>query len=267
MVTEIIKNKGTLEEFLEETPKTPRALKPVRETKFVILDIETGAGAVNPMLREVVEDEIKKEVESTTYPDNWKPETVERKRAEKLSKLLSGLDKGSALDPFTNRIVIIGMLYKNSATILHELKTTEEEIIKDFTEEIKGRIFITFNGEAFDILTIKVKAAQYGIDLGTITYIDVMQDLKFWNTYLNKYVLFGQDKYAAIFGIQPNSYRKTVNPAEIGAIFEAYKFEKTEENKDAVKSVIAYNKEDLRVLQELYTKLDKAGFKWRIRVS
>ena len=238
------------------------------QSNYIFLDIETGRGS-NKVVKQLRLNRIEKEIEREKYQwrYDWKEETNQRKeeefvlqRPERITTALQKVDEMDAVNPFFNRIVIMGYQIGYETIQMDETEYTESNMINNFAkkiEEIRRPIIVAYSG--FDISSIQLKAVRYKINLAPYNYIDVMKYTEYWPPFGRKEVL-SQDILAAILDIKPNKHWKEIYPDEIGELFDNIKtMELTEEWAKQLYLYKQYNKEDIRVLKECFNVLAAYG--------
>lgn len=231
--------------------------------KISFFDIETGSGT-NEMVDKLRIKNIRSEIMSDEYKwrDDYKDSTNEKKRmefeekkAERIAREIQKMSKENSLNPYFNRVVIVSVIKGKSEYQFDELSLSEKQITEEFFKLIQGTTVIGYNSTAFDMLTMKIKAAKYGIRTGFFHHIDVMEKLKAWPVY-GKPIVVSQDILAAVLGIEPNRYGSDVDRSEIGNIFEQARLGViTQELSDKLETIKKYGMDDCRVLKEIYDKL------------
>lgn len=246
--------------------KAKEDLKEFSMENLMFHDIETGRGDPAGKIIQVRAAKERKKImaETYTYRPDWKEDTNERKaiefeegKEERIARAIFSMTERDALNPFYNRICVTCWEDENGVTQLDELTMTEEEMVGRFFEAATGKTVIGFNSDAFDLFTLKLKAAKYGIEVPRFFHVDVMNAVKKWG--FNKELLIvPQDQLAVILGIEQNS-QSDVDPAEIGDLFQEARTGMTDQLKRLLQKVLVYNQEDVRQLKEIYFKLKVAG--------
>jgi len=229
-----------------------------KETDIIICDIETGASND----RDVLEMRSKKIVEKImneeyTAPSNYKPETAMRKKIEfekskpeRAQFALRSLTEKDAVSPYFNKIHIIGTLEGDKVVQIDSTMATEKEMIQDFADRSNNKKVVSYG--SLDPNTLLIKAAKYEVALNC-SFIDLMRLLSFYNIFGKKEVL-KLDLICLCLGIKPNKYN--LDPALIGEIYESMEWEI---NSKKIEKILAYNREDLRMTNELFWKTYSTG--------
>ena len=118
--------------------------------KFVALDIETGNAP---------EDAVENAIDHWKAPKNWKPETVENKRAEMAEKKR---DKAALLD--ASPILCIACRTDNNSTIFHSMGETDLKINWTVSDhENEQEMLIKFRTWADSIITTDTVIAGHNL--------------------------------------------------------------------------------------------------------
>jgi len=244
-------------DFMEGLEKQAILKEEAKLNKYVFVDIETGQCMENNILdfyrKRIVKEVNKQKYE---YKDNWKPETnlkkkeeFELQKPEKIQRLFQKIVEKSALSPFLNRIIIIGYELNGKFKQFNELEEAEFVFLETFTKDIAGKVFVAYTD--FDIRTIETKLIKYGLKKTWDYYVDVSKFATFWSAYGKEFI--SQDEFAITLGIEPNKYND-LDAETFGDVFENYRND-FEQNKKLVQKILEYNKEDVRVLKEIFMKL------------
>ncbi len=227
--------------------------------KFAFVDIETGFcvdHAVIDLQRKRIQKEIQKQ--KYEYRHDWKPETNKRKadefelqKPEKIKRMVDKFLDESALNPFTNRICIIGVHHGQNLYQFDELKMHEREMLEQFNRIVHGKTIVSYT--QFDVATLRTKMVKYGIERRWNGEIDMAYIAQHWGVYGK--VVPSLDLLAVSVGVTQNNI--DVDPADIGGIFEKLRMEFDGNLYD---KVMEYNAEDIRTLKEIFRMFWKTGF-------
>jgi DNA polymerase elongation subunit (family B) len=237
---------------------------------ILFLDLETGDNPEDEVTN-VRKNELRNSImqEKYNYHSGYGDDTNKKKEKEfdqkkhtKLANAIKSMNERDAVSPFFNRICILGVAeFENGKLYCYqhtELESTEEEMIDNLFSNLDRRTIITYGGESFDIPTLRIKAAKYGIEIPFLHHIDLFKAVKIWPP-AGKPEFISQHLISAVLGIKPNEYEDSINKERIGHIFRQAKGGLTGLVKTEVETILKYNLEDLRVLSEIYVKLKSVG--------
>lgn len=178
-----------MEDFLEE-------LSFINATS---LDIETISDNRNSIETKVLQEKVLESYSNIQHPKSYsKAETIEKwyekKNLEKQEMLASCL-RGEAFDPFSNKIVCYSLAqYQNTQKdrveeseifeVTRYLNNESKYItyLQNFSEKLqKINQIITYNGDSFDIPTIKFQFLLNNIQIPDC--LGTSKDLKWWFSY------------------------------------------------------------------------------------
>lgn len=239
-------------------------MKREAKSKTAIFDIETASGK-NDAVDQIRIENIRKTIMAEEYRWRYdykestnlkKKAEFEEKRAERIAREIQRMNEDNSLNPYFNRVIIISLIKTDGANYQWtELEYSEKEMVQKFFDAVQGYTVVGYNSIAFDMMTLKIKAAKYGISTGFFNHIDVMDKLKVWSPFGGKPLVVSQDILAAVLGIKPNKYRTDVDPTDFGLIFDQAKTMGDEEIAKKIDVICKYAMEDCRVLLEIYNKL------------
>lgn len=265
------KNNGAnelMDELLEEQEKYENSLKEKMQDNLLFFDIETGGGLNNEDVNNVRRAKIRQKILDEVYTprDDWGDSANEKHRnlfnerkEGRIAKEINDLYKMDALNPYYNRVVVLCYKTEGKITQITELELNEKEMVEHFFNNIYGKTLVGFNSKAFDLKTLQVKAAKYGIPVPkNIKHIDVFDKLKVWGIGKQP-VIIGQKELGAVLGCLRGDDLSEVNPATIGDVFLAAKSGLPQELKEQIEKILLYNRQDVEQLEDIFYKLSLAG--------
>jgi uncharacterized protein YprB with RNaseH-like and TPR domain len=252
-------------EALEQQKKLEKHIQKQYDDHLVFFDIETGKGEVNDDITKLRASKIRRKILTSqyNYRDDW-GETANSKaeikfndsKQAKIAREINRLTNMDALNPYYNRVVIIGYYIGGQMAQYTELEMSEEEMIDLFFRGLDGKTLIGYNSKAFDLITLQIKAAKYGLELPTYYHIDVFDKLKRWG--LGKQVIgVSQEELAIVLNCRISN--NDVDPATIGDVFQSARMGMATENKKEIEKILKYNDNDVLQLREIYWKLKHTG--------
>jgi uncharacterized protein YprB with RNaseH-like and TPR domain len=266
-VPNIKENKMKKTKFMENLEKGQEIKEGQFQESVLFLDLETGAD-VNGEVSTIRKNKIRQEILGEKYQDHAgygdkknreRALEFDSKKQARIASAVTKMNEKDAVNPFFNRICILGMAIpdKNGLEYFQftELESTQEELVEIFCERVQGKKLVSYNGNGFDIPTLKTKAAKHGIVFPYIQSVDIFDKFKIWSPFGGPPMMAGQDIFSAVLGVERNKYENQVNKEIIGSTFEQAKQGITDLIKTEIETILKYNLEDLRVLSEIYFKL------------
>lgn len=151
----------------------------------------------------------------------------------------------TGLDPFTHRIIGVGVFNINSKTVDVKFSKDESELIRTFWDYyMRATTIIGFNIKRFDIHFVAIRSLKHGIELPDVPkrVIDILEILSF-----NQQKKMRRLSTVANFlGIDV----KDRDASQIPSMWEEGRIEELEE----------YLKKDLELTADIYQKMSCVGF-------
>ena len=151
----------------------------------------------------------------------------------------------TGLDPFTHRIIGVGVYNVSSGTVEVKFSKDEAELIKAFWDYyLRATTVVGFNIKRFDLHFVAIRSLKHGIELPDVPkrVIDLLEVLSF-----NEYKKMRRLSTVANFlGIDV----KDRDASQIPALWEEGRIEELEE----------YLKKDLELIAEIYSRMKDVGF-------
>lgn len=245
------------DQLVQEDIKREEQFKP----KVLFLDLETGACHDEEVVKYRT-SKIQEKYDKMQYngaPSTWKDPVKIAKHKEDwhnkisgdIGKEISNIFTDAALDPNWNRIVCVAMGLDDKYLVASELEFSEKVLVQRICKTLEDvQTVVTYNGNGFDIPTLRHKCMKYGIAMPQFRHLDMMQLVgSYWG--FGKKILIGQNDLAVSLGIKANQH--DIDPSGIGAAFDNFMVN-PDHYGPIIERIKQYNKEDVRQLKEIYER-------------